>query len=108
MECLRPSGPVGERIFSRRVACCRPQRKSVRYAMSSKWLFSASLVIAIGLAGCSGKTQGKHGRNLKRNYEIERKRSEEHTSELQSRQYLVCRLLLEKKKKNKSTTILTY
>src|SRR3712207_7079149 len=26
-------------------------------------------------------------------------RSEEHTSELQSRQYLVCRLLLEKKKK---------
>src|SRR5947209_12641544 len=38
-------------------------------------------------------------------------RSEEHTSELQSRQYLVCRLLLEKKKKNtnqktiKNTTI---
>src|SRR3712207_8920154 len=28
-------------------------------------------------------------------------RSEEHTSELQSRQYLVCRLLLEKKKKIK-------
>src|SRR3712207_9141944 len=31
-------------------------------------------------------------------------RSEEHTSELQSRQYLVCRLLLEKKKK-KNTKI---
>src|SRR3712207_7161413 len=29
-------------------------------------------------------------------------RSEEHTSELQSRQYLVCRLLLEKKKHNYS------
>src|SRR3712207_7303492 len=29
-------------------------------------------------------------------------RSEEHTSELQSRQYLVCRLLLEKKKQQKS------
>src|SRR3712207_7961237 len=29
----------------------------------------------------------------------ELRRSEEHTSELQSRQYLVCRLLLEKKKK---------
>src|SRR3712207_7250269 len=28
------------------------------------------------------------------------KRSEEHTSELQSRQYLVCRLLLEKKKQD--------
>src|SRR3712207_8405932 len=32
------------------------------------------------------------------------RRSEEHTSELQSRQYLVCRLLLEKKKQNISTT----
>src|SRR3712207_6997638 len=30
-----------------------------------------------------------------------RDRSEEHTSELQSRQYLVCRLLLEKKKKKR-------
>src|SRR3712207_8937195 len=40
-------------------------------------------------------------------------RSEEHTSELQSRQYLVCRLLLEKKKKkdksiNKSNEILQH
>src|SRR5258707_4592955 len=33
-------------------------------------------------------------------------RSEEHTSELQSRQYLVCRLLLEKKKKKASNQIL--
>src|SRR3712207_7223102 len=39
-----------------------------------------------------------HGRRL------EITRSEEHTSELQSRQYLVCRLLLEKKKKNIITT----
>src|SRR3712207_7481412 len=31
-------------------------------------------------------------------------RSEEHTSELQSRQYLVCRLLLEKKKNNNPTS----
>src|SRR3712207_7167006 len=30
---------------------------------------------------------------------VVQRRSEEHTSELQSRQYLVCRLLLEKKKK---------
>src|SRR3712207_8484300 len=33
-------------------------------------------------------------------------RSEEHTSELQSRQYLVCRLLLEKKKKPPTYTSL--
>src|SRR3712207_9423009 len=32
-------------------------------------------------------------------------RSEEHTSELQSRQYLVCRLLLEKKKKKKKSML---
>src|SRR3712207_8951102 len=32
-----------------------------------------------------------------------RARSEEHTSELQSRQYLVCRLLLEKKKYNNAS-----
>src|SRR3712207_6957914 len=32
-------------------------------------------------------------------------RSEEHTSELQSRQYLVCRLLLEKKKKTTTYTL---
>src|SRR3712207_7262286 len=32
-------------------------------------------------------------------------RSEEHTSELQSRQYLVCRLLLEKKNTNHYTTL---
>src|SRR3712207_7964541 len=36
------------------------------------------------------------------------KRSEEHTSELQSRQYLVCRLLLEKKNKNIFYSLLTY
>src|SRR3712207_8044302 len=40
------------------------------------------------------------GLSLKARY-----RSEEHTSELQSRQYLVCRLLLEKKKK--MTTIIS-
>src|SRR3712207_8583779 len=35
-------------------------------------------------------------------------RSEEHTSELQSRQYLVCRLLLEKKKNNNKTHTIHY
>src|SRR3712207_8228998 len=48
--------------------------------------FFSVFVLALGLmlAGCDASdSQG---------------RSEEHTSELQSRQYLVCRLLLEKKK----------
>src|SRR3712207_7372196 len=37
-----------------------------------------------------------------------RGRSEEHTSELQSRQYLVCRLLLEKKKKKITSLMYTH
>src|SRR2546429_7141651 len=44
-------------------------------------------------SGAAGDSETQH-----------RKRSEEHTSELQSRLHLVCRLLLEKKKK-KNTTI---
>src|SRR3712207_7359200 len=39
--------------------------------------------------------------------EVATSRSEEHTSELQSRQYIVCRLLLEKKK-NEYTLNLSY
>src|SRR3712207_7129532 len=38
------------------------------------------------------------GRRILRSRTSALRRSEEHTSELQSRQYLVCRLLLEKKK----------
>src|SRR3712207_6954702 len=39
------------------------------------------------------------GHDVLLGHAVEDPRSEEHTSELQSRQYLVCRLLLEKKKK---------
>src|SRR3712207_7130959 len=38
---------------------------------------------------------------------VRMRRSEEHTSELQSRQYLVCRLLLEKKKKTEKIYVTT-
>src|SRR3712207_7111312 len=41
---------------------------------------------------------GQRDRAAQRVADHDRPRSEEHTSELQSRQYLVCRLLLEKKK----------
>src|SRR5258707_7446113 len=44
--------------------------------------------------------------SVRRHSHGQRLRSEEHTSELQSRQYLVCRLLLEKKNKEISTTII--
>src|SRR3712207_8194043 len=41
----------------------------------------------------------RHPARIERTADVAVPRSEEHTSELQSRQYLVCRLLLEKKKK---------
>src|SRR3712207_7585482 len=62
-----------------------------------------------GQEGGTGRANDQQQAEYKRNdYErwkdtqeqTEKPRSEEHTSELQSRQYLVCRLLLEKKKKN--------
>src|SRR3712207_8929821 len=53
----------------------------------------------------SGGTAGSRGRTRSDRWQPRGRggtdtRSEEHTSELQSRQYLVCRLLLEKKKKS--------
>src|SRR3712207_8293970 len=46
---------------------------------------------------------GQHDEEVR--HATRRLRSEEHTSELQSRQYIVCRLLLEKKKNNFITVI---
>src|SRR3712207_8581154 len=52
------------------------------------------------------ETEGEVSRQSRFTVTDEDYRSEEHTSELQSRQYLVCRLLLEKKKtlENPSTS----
>src|SRR5947209_16480267 len=58
----------------------------------SKFSFGASTVAVV-----SGNLELKGTQLRSLNFS----RSEEHTSELQSRQYLVCRLLLEKKKKKK-------
>src|SRR3712207_7606955 len=63
-----------------------------------------------GAAGVAGVEQHQHAAALRdlRELRLERgdgkgaapeRRSEEHTSELQSRQYIVCRLLLEKNKR---------
>src|SRR5690606_40580288 len=50
------------------------------------------------LGGRCARRDGQRGEGLQAAH---RPRSEEHTSELQSREKLVCRLLLEKKKKKK-------
>src|SRR3712207_7154811 len=51
---------------------------------------------APSLLSCSEGSEAP--RLYHRSWRLSERRSEEHTSELQSRQYLVCRLLLEKKK----------
>src|SRR3712207_8160227 len=67
---------------------CRPTARSCnRPSISGRWSTSPSSI------GTSPRSP------TSRPY-----RSEEHTSELQSRQYLVCRLLLEKKKQSHSAT----
>src|SRR5258707_13582117 len=62
-------------------------------------LFRSSAVRVSNAAHASGLVSSSiMRRTIWRAGSQHRSRSEEHTSELQSRQYLVCRLLLEKKK----------
>src|SRR3712207_7854789 len=55
------------------------------------------IIIRIGQHAAETGTRDQHPVDLVER-DLPLRRSEEHTSELQSRQYLVCRLLLEKKK----------
>src|SRR3712207_7992197 len=61
-------------------------------------------VVRHGLVGRVVPAVPRRGRQLRGCREFRPARSEEHTSELQSRQYLVCRLLLEKKTKTSEDT----
>src|SRR5690349_24122116 len=54
---------------------------------------------SIGIVGARGHTGSELIRLIAAHPSLDLTRSEEHTSELQSRRDLVCRLLLEKKKK---------
>src|SRR3712207_8734873 len=62
---------------------------------------AAAAVGLLGGARLPGELVARDIRLLGGAARPEHPRSEEHTSELQSRQYLVCRLLLEKKKKTR-------
>src|SRR5690554_7005243 len=93
--------------------------KNSFFHFSSKALWSLALVAALGFSACSDDNDdqpqqevneeisgayflnygsyGNGGASITR-YNFRKDRSEEHTSELQSRPHLVCRLLREKKK----------
>src|SRR3712207_7091694 len=77
----KPSYPAPEAFYNLLYPTCRA------YLNQRVW---------VGNIFPSRRSAGVYGPSPHRRPE----RSEEHTSELQSRQYLVCRLLLEKKKKN--------
>src|SRR3712207_7900226 len=72
-------------------------RSSIDYSVigaNATWYFQVGFVVVghvVGLCLAHDKALAL--------YDRPRQRSEEHTSELQSRQYLVCRLLLEKKQR---------
>src|SRR5690625_7061326 len=65
----------------------------VLYEPNKKWLFTGDLYI-------TSHPKVAHKSESIKQYIDSDLRSEEHTSELQSRGHLVCRLLLEKKKNN--------
>src|SRR3712207_8442963 len=81
---LFPYTTLFRSVFSLRKSCSAISRLVWRARTSCATSSSRALSVSIP------RSSGSAGE--------ERRRSEEHTSELQSRQYLVCRLLLEKKK----------
>src|SRR3989442_15884801 len=74
-----------------------------RYRACIRSRSSSRLHLADRCCRSCGPYEISHPLRLGREHSPETKRSEEHTSELQSRPHLVCRLLLEKKKKNKKS-----
>src|SRR3712207_8521364 len=84
----------------------RPPRSTL-FPYTTLFRSHAAVAVAAGDPADRAADVGERLRELRRNHEdlvglalgeLGQHRSEEHTSELQSRQYLVCRLLLEKKK----------
>src|SRR3712207_7410866 len=74
--------------------------RSVLYLADARDSFAAAGLVSGAYAAGSAIGAPAQSRAVDR---LGQRRSEEHTSELQSRQYLVCRLLLEKKKPERKT-----
>src|SRR3712207_8265930 len=76
-------------LFRSDVMAMRPIRNPISSTPVSVLAHASASLTALSAASSSSSVGVRAGSST---------RSEEHTSELQSRQYLVCRLLLEKKK----------
>src|SRR3712207_8278417 len=80
-----------------------PYTTLFRSLLLQTWLQTERVLLWKRLLQSSLLSINQHNNKSKKSYKSSAKlqrRSEEHTSELQSRQYLVCRLLLEKKNKD--------
>src|SRR2546429_2626593 len=88
----------------------RPPRSTL-FPYTTLFRSRPALVVTIGIAllavtpASASDTADQKGMRLAVDYLLGEQRSEEHTSELQSRLHLVCRLLLEKKKKTNSNIL---
>src|SRR3712207_8873974 len=75
----------------------RPPRSTL-FPYTTLFRSSRQHPFRLGIVALSGRLWFPLAFQQSRHSLLDPSRSEEHTSELQSRQYLVCRLLLEKKK----------
>src|SRR5690625_6653721 len=70
----------------------------ISYYDNNPWYFTRGIALKAGVNYKINYRYGGNGLSLNLNVSYGKSRSEERTSELQSRGHLVCRLLLEKKK----------
>src|SRR5690606_25894913 len=88
-------------VFGRYLYAIGGNRDAAAYSgINVKRVETSSYVISAGLGGVAGVCYASYIGQMSQQVG----RSEEHTSELQSRENLVCRLLLEKKKKTRAST----
>src|SRR5438270_6288546 len=101
----RAEDSEGPTHYARRTLAARDSHEVV-FAETPRWPETAALLYA-GESEQASKDLHHFREHFGANKRccIVLERSEEHTSELQSQSNLVCRLLLEKKKKNKTNTI---
>src|SRR5687767_15415356 len=87
----------------------RPERKSCWVAIATRWVEGSTRWVEGSTRWVEGSTRWVEGSTHWVATATQRKvRSEEHTSELQSLAYLVCRLLLEKKYKKHNVRTTRY